>query len=80
MTDVCQACERAEADPRTGHYTAGCLECQARALAQSPEAHRRAADPDALRAAMFRVWPEEATYRRGRASVWAWINRLEGRA
>lgn len=80
MTDVCQACERAEADPRTGHYTAHCLDCEARALAQSPEAFRREADPDGLRRAMFAVWPQEAKYRAGRARVWAWIKRLEGLA
>lgn len=80
MTDVCQACERAEANPLTGRYTAHCLECDARALAQSPAAFSRAADPTAFQDAMRRAWPDEDKYRAGRARVWAWIKRLEGQA
>ena len=39
----CPACLIAADDPHTGHYTAACQECKARALAQSPtgfQAHK----------------------------------------
>jgi broad specificity phosphatase PhoE len=32
----CRACEIASGSPRTGHYSRGCRECGARALAHSP--------------------------------------------
>lgn len=37
MTPACDACLRARINPRTSRYTAGCAECQARAVAQAPE-------------------------------------------
>ena len=33
---TCEACQRAEVDPRTGHYSRGCRNCDTRALAHSP--------------------------------------------
>ena len=72
----CPACERAEEHIHTGIYQSGCMQCEARALAQSPEANSRERDPDALRAALRRTWPKEDDYRRGRALTWAWIQRF----
>lgn len=74
---TCPACERAEKDAHTVFYESRCLGCEARMLAHSPEAHSRAAAPDALRARMFATWPDMENYRRGRVAVWAWIKRLE---
>lgn len=74
---TCPACTIAETDPRTGHYRTGCQSCTARALAQSPAAHRREVDPADLQDAMRRMWPEQGAYRQGRALVWQWIKRLE---
>jgi hypothetical protein len=74
---MCPACDRANVHPLTGIYQAGCLDCEARSLAQSPQAHSRAADPGALQAAMRLCWPEVEKYKRGRAAVWAWIQKLE---
>ena len=33
---ACDACQKAELNARTGWYSNGCIECQARALAQEP--------------------------------------------
>ncbi len=72
----CEPCTSAAANPRTGYYGADCLNCQARAIAQSPTAFSRARDPAALQAAMRAVWPEQEKYRAGRLAVWAWVGRL----
>jgi hypothetical protein len=74
---TCEPCERAEADPMTGYQSASCLNCQARAIAQGPQAHAREADPSALQEVMRRIWPDREQYARGRSLVWAWIQRLE---
>lgn len=74
---TCPACIRAEHNPRTGIYQSGCANCDARALAQSPQAHQREADPSALQAAMRRLWKDEDEYRKGRSLVWDWIKRFE---
>ena len=42
MTAPCTSCLVAEQQPDTGLYQAGCGECAARALAQSPEHHKAA--------------------------------------
>jgi hypothetical protein len=73
----CQACAEAASNHRTGLYTHGCMQCEARALAQSPAAHVRERDPSAIQRAMRATWPDEGKYRRGRSMVWAWIKRLE---
>jgi hypothetical protein len=39
---ACPDCDRAESHPRTGRFSANCLRCAARALAQSPEFHEAA--------------------------------------
>lgn len=72
----CPACERAEHVPTTGIFQANCLKCEARAVAQSPEAHKRESDGgEAVIAVMRKLWPLEADYRKGRALVWQFINR-----
>ncbi len=73
----CEDCERAERKPATGRFNANCLDCTARALAQSPAAKARESDPDTLRAVMRKAWPDEAEYRKGRLAVWLWMKRLE---
>lgn len=74
----CKACERASENVRTGIYQANCIACEARSLAHGPEAKFRERDPEALQAAMRLMWPEEAMYRKGRALLWQWIQKLEG--
>jgi hypothetical protein len=73
----CKACEEAETNPRTGLYTHNCMQCEARALAQSDEAKARLRAPSELDVAMRKTWVSDADYRRGRSMVWAWIKRLE---
>jgi hypothetical protein len=63
--------------PTTGIYQGGCMNCEARAIAQGPEAKSREADPGAVQAVMRKVWPIEADYFKGRSLVWAWIKRLQ---
>lgn len=74
---TCPACTRAEADPRSSLYQAGCRNCEARSLAQSPMAwkalHAQTAVP--LQEAIERVWGVDG-YEEGRRAVWAWIQRL----
>jgi hypothetical protein len=77
---MCEACDRAATNPRTGHFRADCMACEARALAQGPAAHVRQKDPAELQAAMRKAWPKEMDYRAGRLMVWGWIETLEGRA
>jgi hypothetical protein len=66
----CHACIEAEQNPRTCLYTHGCMQCQARALAQSDEAKARLRAPTELDVAMRKTWVDEADYRRGRSMVW----------
>jgi len=74
---TCPACDIAESRPRTGHYTAGCLECTARGLAQDPAAHKAAGgDPADLQEAIRKLFPD---FREGRVLVWKWIQRFEAR-
>lgn len=75
---ICEACTRAATHPRTGIYTARCMGCEARMLAQSPQAHSREADPAAIQEAMRKAWPNVDDYKRGRSLVWDWIGKLEG--
>lgn len=69
----CEACERAAANAQSGMYQVGCMACEARAIAQSPAAHKRDSDPSELQAAMRLIWKADADYRKGRALVWAAI-------
>lgn len=77
MTD-CDACGRAQQNPLTGRFNADCMPCEARALARSPAAHAREADPALIQEAMRKAWPEEAKYRQGRALVWEWLQKFDG--
>lgn len=77
MTD-CEACTRAESNPMTGIYTANCMRCTARQLAQSPAAKMRERDPSCLQAAMRLAWKNQAEYQKGRALVWKFIKAFEG--
>lgn len=52
--------------------------CEARSIAQGPEAHSREVDPEGLRRAMRLAWRSVEDYGRGRVLVWNWIKRLEG--
>lgn len=75
---TCEACEAAEKHPRTaGLYIGGCLNCQARAVAHSPEAHDRERCPEAIQVLMRRIWTDKATYQKGRTLTWEWIQRFE---
>lgn len=74
---TCPACTRAQHNPASGIYQSNCINCEARALAQSPEAHRRESDPSAIQAAMRKTWPNVEQYRYGRTLVWGWIQKLE---
>jgi hypothetical protein len=76
---ICPACAIAETNYRTGHYQSGCVECQARALAQSPGmkramSHQGSEDNDA---AMRKMWPELEQFRQGRIAVYKWWKRLQ---
>lgn len=73
---TCPACDRAAMHPTTGHYTADCMSCEARAIAQGPEAYAREADPQALQALMRAVWVDVDAYKRGRVMVWNWLKKL----
>lgn len=73
----CDPCQRAEKRPLSGLYQAGCIRCEARAIASGPEAHAREADPAPLQAVMRRVWPDVEEYRAGRSRVWEWLQRSQ---
>jgi hypothetical protein len=74
---TCPSCTAAEADPLTGQYHVDCRNCDARALAQSPEAwkalHAQTAVP--LQDAIERIWGEDS--REGKRMVWEWIKRID---
>ncbi len=72
----CAACTIAESNPQTGHQHAGCLGCEARALANDPVGHAWEARPDDLNAAMRKVWPEEERFRRGKVLVWMCLKQI----
>jgi len=74
----CDACEKAESNPRTGHYEADCIECWCRAMAQSPAAHKAlGGNPAELQDAIRARFPDKAKYHDARLKVWAWIRRLD---
>lgn len=75
---TCPACTEAERNPWTcGSYRVDCQSCEARAIANSPEAHARARDPSLLQASMLKLWPEIEQYKRGRLEVWRWIGFID---
>lgn len=75
-----KACERADQNPRVVIYQANCIRCDARSLAQSPQAKAREADPDALQASMRLLWPDDADFRKGRPLFWEWVEKLKTKA
>jgi hypothetical protein len=74
---TCEACTRAEHNPETGIYHADCMGCQARSVAQSPQAKARHADPQALLGLMRRIWVDKAEHAKGRPLMWEWLKRIE---
>ena len=78
---TCVACQAAETNPRTGLTCVGCIDCQARMLAQSPGAFQRESDhAELLISDMRKLRPLESEYRELRRKTWAWINRFSGRS
>ena len=80
---ACPACKAWQADPRTGALKAGCDDCTARSIAQSPAAWKAAkgitfVDLQDLCRKSF----EADRYDTAKARVWAWMKRLKigGRA
>ena len=74
---MCEACDIAATHPKTGHYGAGCIDCQARAIAASNAAWKAAhaiTNVD-LQADIERVFGIDG-YAEGRRLVWAWMQRL----
>ncbi len=74
----CEACLRAETNPRTGWMRADCLECAARSIANSP-AFYQSTEADAItptyRAALWAFFGND--WREGHARVKAWKARIE---
>lgn len=75
---TCEACQRAQINPRTGMYQADCMECTARALANSPQffdaMKAEAMTPayrDALQAAFGQDW------KAGHERVKHWAQRIK---
>lgn len=69
----CPACAQAQSNPRTGHFHAGCPECEARALAASPQffnAARESGFTKDYRDLLERVFHEN--WQAGHARVKAW--------
>lgn len=74
---TCESCTAAEANPETGRTNAFCTSCQARALANSPQAFDAiAGKPEALRQKIVDIWKEEG-YKAGREAVWAWVEKFK---
>jgi hypothetical protein len=76
---TCPACQDAQANPwLCGSYQANCLDCEARAFAQSPQARDALLGyPEALQGAMRQIWPTQEQYRQGRLSVYRWIKLID---
>lgn len=77
---TCWGCTKHEQTGLDGFIQAGCIKCEAREIACGPAAHGRDAAPELVQAEMRAQWPEEKTYRQGRALVWAHIKKREGQA
>jgi hypothetical protein len=73
---TCPGCTLAETDPTTPIKYAGCIGCDARALATTQAAKdAMQGHPQQLQAAMRKVWPSASQYREGRLAVHRWINK-----
>jgi len=73
-TASCPDCAEAQSNPCTGHFHAGCPECDARALAGSPQFFNatRAGDfTDDYRELLERVFGDNWPAGHARAKVWA---------
>lgn len=74
----CDACTTALANPLSGLYRAGCLECEARALAQSPQffdAVAAEAITPAYRSALEHTFGTH--WKDGHTQVKAWAEKLQ---
>jgi len=75
---TCQACAAALVNPETGLFSALCVECQARSLAQATayfDAMAAATFTPAYRAALNTVFG--SAWMRGHECVRAWARRIE---
>lgn len=75
---TCEACQRAEAHPRTGMYQANCQECTARALANSPQyfdAMKAEAITPAYRDALQSAFGQD--WKAGHERVKHWARRIK---
>lgn len=73
----CSACSVAAESPRTGRFNAGCFDCECRHLAHSPAARDAViGHPQALKAALLKLFPEKDKYLAARVAVHGWIKRL----
>lgn len=76
---TCPSCAAAQANPKTGLYTAHCEECSCRALAGSPEAWKaiNALSNVPLQQAMQRLAKgDKLKYEHIRQRVWHWIGKV----
>lgn len=74
----CEACTTARTHPLSGFYRAGCAECQARALAQSPQffdAVAAEAITPGYRSALEHAFGSD--WKDGHTRVKAWAEKLQ---
>ncbi len=76
---TCPACAEVDANPVSGRYQTGCLECDARFLSKEPEmkkamTHQGKEDNEA---AMRKKWPDVKQFRVGKIAVHKWWKRLQ---
>jgi hypothetical protein len=78
VTVNCEACTLAMSDPRTGHYRAECTECDARALARTPQ-YADAAQADELTVGYRHALQNAfgAHWRTAHVRVKAWADRIQ---
>lgn len=77
---TCTACKSAEANPNTAEQVAGCMDCEARAIAQTSAVTKAksALTFVDLDQAIYRVFgPERERMTKGRVKVWQWYARIE---
>ena len=74
----CPTCKAWQADPKTGAYRAGCDDCTARMVAQSPAAWKAAKGITAvdLQDQLRKAFGEEH-FAAARTRVWTWMKRLK---
>lgn len=70
----CHGCREAETNPHTHILYMGCDSCEARALAKTQEAKdAMIGHPQALQAAMRKLWKTREKYQDGRIMVYKWF-------